>query len=92
MQVSPPFSPDEGAIRTFPSHSSAHTLPSHSSVSTIPDGLVLTASFSDEESLLARGLDNGKYWLPFDLPGINADILLQTSIGPGWKRTKQIGR
>jgi len=84
MQVSPPFTPGEGTTRTSPSHSSTHTfpsfdstrtLPSSSSASTIPDGLTLSASTSEEENLLARGRDNGKYSYPFNLPGINTDIL-----------------
>jgi len=68
--VSPPFSSGEGTIWTSSSNISTHILPSSSSASTIPEGLALRTSTSEEESLLARGRDNGKYSCPFNLPEI----------------------
>ena len=60
--------PSDESTHTLPSDGSTLTLPSHSSVSTIPEGLILTTSSSNEQSLLNNGLDDGKYRCPPNLP------------------------
>ena len=74
VQIYPPPTPREATVKTLPSWSSVST-------SSISDKPILRATPDQEESLLNRGRDTGKYGRPSNPPWINATISSRRELG-----------